>query len=285
MTDEGKAAHDAPLTAWEERLRGEGRYRVDLSEFAGPLDLLLYLIQENEVEISDIPVARIADQFLAYVQGAPRLDLDQAGEFLVMASTLLELKSRMLLPEEEVGEIEGVDDLEDPRWELVQQLLAYRKVKEAALGLEARLASREGRVPPGDAVSFSEPVGEGEPEPIPIGAVQVWDLVRAFARVLRETSVAGVSSVRYDDVPVAVHMDRIVSRLEAMPERRASFLALAREQPDRLHLVGLFLALLELVKLHKVGVEQAMEGGDISIRLRPVSDALLADDSPSQEGA
>ncbi|MBI4229271.1 MAG: segregation/condensation protein A [Planctomycetes bacterium] len=285
MTDGGKASPGSPLTAWEERLRGEGRYRVDLSEFAGPLDLLLYLIKENEVEIAEIPVARIADQFLAYVQGAPSLDLDQAGEFLVMASTLLEIKSRLLLPDEAVGEIEGVEDLEDPRWELVQQLLAYRKVKEAALGLEARLASREGRVPPGDAVSFSEPVEAGEPQPIPVGAVQLWDLVRAFARVLRETSVAGVSAIRYDDVPVAVHMDRLVTRLETAPERRVSFLALAREQPDRLYLVGLFLALLELVKLRKVAVEQAMEGGDIAIRLRPASDALPADDTPPQEGA
>src|SRR5438105_1657959 len=118
----------------ERRTKDEGRmdYRVDLPVFRGPLDLLLYLVKRNEVDVCDIPIARIAEQFRAYLDVLQLIDVELAGDFLVMAATLMEIKSRMLLPRGE----ESAEEDEDPRLELVRQLIEYKKYKDAAALLE-----------------------------------------------------------------------------------------------------------------------------------------------------
>src|SRR4051812_16462872 len=146
-------------------------YTVALETFHGPLDLLLYLVKRNEVDILDIPIAAVADQFVAYLQVMQTLDVELAGDFLVMAATLLEIKSRLLLPPEAHAE---EDELDDPRNELVKQLLEYRKFKDAASTLEG-LAERQGTRLARDETHDAGPTAEPRVKP-----VELWDLVSAF---------------------------------------------------------------------------------------------------------
>ncbi|MFM9996014.1 MAG: segregation and condensation protein A, partial [Phycisphaerales bacterium] len=145
-------------------------YRVRLEAFQGPLDLLLFLIRRAEVDVTDIPISTIADQYLEHLAAIERIDIDLAGEFLVMAATLMEIKSRSLLPQEAAAE---GDDEPDPRRELVKQLLEYRKFKDAAAALEEcaeKQTTRMARIAP------------DEPQPpgaTPVRPVELWDLVGA----------------------------------------------------------------------------------------------------------
>ncbi len=234
-------------------------YRVELDVFAGPLDLLLYLVQREEIDIFDIPIARITEQYLEYLRVLETIDIALAGEFLVMASTLMEIKSRMLLPQTGGHEPEGDDD---PRRELVKQLLEYRRFRRAAetlrhLADEASLIYS--RVPQREPVEAEEEAGE----PIFQG-VQVWDLVAAFGRLMRDTAAATAASrVVYDDTPIHVYMERILRDLEQRGQ--LAFSELFRDHPDRARMVGVFLALLELVKAGKVRAEQNELFGEIWI--------------------
>ncbi len=126
---------------------GQDDYKVQLEVFEGPLDLLLYLIKRDELDIYDIPIERITQQYMQYLDVMKMLDLSIAGEFLVMAATLMMIKSRMLLPVEERPELEAEED--DPRWDLVRQLVEYKKFKDAADHLESLALQPGGRVHPG----------------------------------------------------------------------------------------------------------------------------------------
>jgi len=222
-------------------------FRVELDVFRGPLDLLLYLVRKHEVEITEIPIAPITDQFLSYLEVLKDLNVDDAGEFLEMASTLVEIKSRMLLPRPE--EIE--DPLEDPRHDLVERLLEYKKFKDAASMLEDR--SREWQL---RFVRLADelPARGRDPAAEPIHEVELWDLVSAFGRILRESSTSQPSSIRYDDTPIHVYMTHIHAQLR---ERgRLGFSELLNPSMHRSTLIGLFLAVLELVRHHGARVEQ-----------------------------
>lgn len=222
-------------------------FRVELEVFRGPLDLLLYLVRKHEVEITEIPIAPITEQFLAYLEVLKELNVDDAGDFLEMASTLVEIKSRMLLPRPE--EVE--DPLEDPRHDLVQRLLEYKKFKDASTMLEERGRQWQQRFPrlANDALQRSR-----DPAEEPIHEVELWDLVSAFARILRENAVTPASNIRYDDTPIHVYMCRIHERLRQQP--RLAFTELLSANMHRSSLIGLFLAVLELVRHHGVRVEQ-----------------------------
>ena len=174
-------------------------FLVDLDIFRGPLDLLLYLVRKHEVEITEIPIAPITDQFLEYLAVLEQLDVDAVGDFLDVASTLVEIKSRMVLPRSE--EIE--DPLEDPRRELVERLLEYKRFKDAATILEERSRDWQRRYPR----LANDLVGrERDPAQEPIREVELWDLVSAFGRILREKEAERPSSIVYDDTPVHVYM-------------------------------------------------------------------------------
>ena len=238
-------------------------YRVDLPVFRGPMDLLLYLVKRNEVDICDIPIARIAEQFSEYLGVIQLLDVEQAGDFLVMASTLMEIKSRMLLPRsEEAGEEE-----EDPRLELVRQLIQYKKYKDAAALLEAQAERQSYRLPR----LVVPPQAGADPAQQPLRAVELWDLVSAFGRLMRETLALAPQQIVIDETPIHVHMETIVARLAAVPH--LSFRELFTPPYTRGRLLGLFLATLELIKARQVIAEQPDPFGAIVLAKAPPAEA------------
>jgi segregation and condensation protein A len=238
-------------------------YQVDLDTFRGPLDLLLYLVKRQEVDICDIPIARIAGQFLEYVQVIERLDVEWAGEFLVMAATLMEIKSRMLLPRSQEEE----EEEEDPRQELVRQLLEYKSFKEAAVLLESRAEEQLSRLPrqvPAEAAPL-------DPAQQPLRRVELWDLVSAFGRLMRETLALQPTQIVLDETPQQVHMDEVLGQLSRQP--RLTLKDLFQPPHTRSRLLGLFLAILELIKSRQIVAEQPEPFGEIWIHRAPPAEA------------
>ena len=231
-------------------------YTVALDTFHGPLDLLLHLVRKNEVDVLDIAVSKLADQFIEYMQVVRELNFELAGDFLVMAAMLAELKSKSLIPRpDESDEEEG----EDPRRELVRQLLEYRTFKDAAAALESRADAHSVRVA---RVAPEEPANPSTPA---VRAVELWDLVAAFARLMRETQATRATSVVQDDTPQHVYETRVRERVRA--EGRVAFRDLFEPPHHRARLIGLFLAMLELVKVRAVWLEQPEPFGDIWVIL------------------
>jgi segregation and condensation protein A len=239
-------------------------FRVDLEIFRGPLDLLLYLVRKHEVEIVDIPIAPITDQFLEYLAVLEQLDVNAVGDFLDMASTLVEIKSRMVLPRG--GEIE--DELTDPRQQLVARLLEYKKFKDAASMLEERgrgWQERFGRLA-NDLPRRVRNLGEEE-----IREVELWDLVSAFGRIMRDSEATKPSNIIYDETPIHVYMTQIKA---ALVERgRLAFRELFRPGMHKSALIGVFLAVLELVRHQQARAEQNQLFGELWILPGPEQDA------------
>jgi segregation and condensation protein A len=231
-------------------------FRVDLSVFRGPLDLLLYLVRQHEVEIVDIPIASITDQYLEYLTLIEKIDVNAVGDFLAMASLLIEIKSQQVLPR--CDEVEG--ELEDPRQELVRRLLEYKKYRDAASMLEERGRDWQQRYP---RLSTDVPRMERDPAGEPIREVELWDLVNAFGRIMRETDAARPSNIVYDDTPIHVYMSRIHARLAQAG--RLSFHDLFERGMHKSTMVGIFMAVLELVRHHRVRLEQNSLFGEIWI--------------------
>ena len=228
-------------------------YQVDLDSFRGPLDLLLYLVKRNEVDVCDIPIARVTEQFLEHLRVLEMIDVERAGDFLVMAATLMEIKSKMVLPR---GEEEAAEE-EDPRQELVRQLLEYKQFKDAAGVLETRAEQQLYRLPR-QPLELPGPVDAARQ---PLAAVELWDLVSAFGRLMRETLALQPKQIIVDETPVHVHMEWILAVLERQP--RLAFAELFTPPRHRGRLVGLFLALLELMKRRSVQAEQDHPFGEI----------------------
>lgn len=227
-------------------------YTVALDTFCGPLDLLLYLVKRNEVDVLDIPIAKIADQFRDYVQVVQELDVEFAGEFLVMAATLVEIKSRMLLP----ADAQAADeDQPDPRRELVKQLLEYRKFKDAAAALEERAEAQGTRVP-----RQEPPATTGPATPV-VRPVELWDLVSAFARLMRETQSLQPATIAVDDTPQHVYEAQIRERVLAAG--RVPFRDVFTPPYHKARLIGIFLAILELIRNHGLGLECGDAEGDV----------------------
>jgi len=223
-------------------------FQVELTEFRGPLDLLLFLVRKQEVEIADIPIAPITEQFLQYLEVLQELDVNGVGDFVEMASTLIEIKSRSVLPHAE--EIE--EPLEDPRQDLVRRLLEYKRFKDAASMLEERGKAWQEHFP---RLASDVPERPRNPAEESIREVEMWDLVSAFGRILREQAANSPSNIVYDDTPIEVYMQRIHDQLRQ--SGRLSMSELFRAYTNRSTLVGLFLATLELVRHHGVHLEQS----------------------------
>lgn len=233
-------------------------YRVDLDIFRGPLDLLLFLVKRDEIDIRDIPIARVTEQFREYLEVLQMIDIERVGDFLVMAATLMEIKSKLLLPRPE----ESNEPMEDPRRELVRQLMQYKRFKEAAQvleGLAEKQSKRFGRQP--------LPVSPANPVNRAVQAVELWDLVSAFARLMRETLASQPQQITVDHTPLQVHMHHIVDRLKET--NRLPFSALFDPPHSRSRLVGLFLGILELTKRKWIQPEQPDIFGDIWVSLAP----------------
>jgi segregation and condensation protein A len=234
-------------------------YLVDLANFRGPLDLLLYLVKHNEVDVCDIPIAKVTEQFLEYLRLLEMIDVERAGDFLVMAATLMEIKSKMLLPRGD----EPAEEEADPRRELVRQLLEYKKFKDAATLLEAQAERQLSRMPR-QPVEIPQPPGLAEQ---PLRQVELWDLVSAFGRLMRETLALQPQQIVADQTPIHVYMEAIAERLRSEP--RLAFSALFTPPYNRGRLLGLFLAVLELIKGRRVIAEQADPFGEIWLHAAP----------------
>ena len=232
-------------------------YRVRLELFEGPLDLLLHLIKKNEVDVRELPVAQITEQYLAYLDLLRDLNLDIAGEYLVMAATLTLIKSRMLLPSPEPEEGEEAD----PRADLVRQLLEYQRYREAAESLGDRPLLRRD--------TFTrEPSLEGlppEPEGAPRIKVTLWELMEAFRVVLKRAEPDPVHQVAGEAVSLRARIDTLLSTLGVA--RRVTFDSLFGDQPTRGYVIVTFLAVLELMKQHVVEALQEEIMGPIMITL------------------
>lgn len=237
-------------------------YSVALEAFHGPLDLLLHLVKRNEVDILDIPIAALAEQFLDYLNVMQALDMDLAGDFVVMAATLMEIKSRMLLP---AGTLEEADDAADPRRDLVKQLLEYRRFKEAAAALEACVERQGERSARHDV---PEPAAHRDPAVKP---VELWDLVSAFARLMRETQSLQPTTIAVDDTPQYVYEARIKERV--LSEGRIAFISAFTPPYWKARLIGIFLAILELIRNRGIGLEQPEERGEIWLVALPLEPA------------
>ena len=236
-------------------------YRVNLDIFAGPLDLLLYLVRKEEVDIYDIPISRITDQYIRYVEMLKSLDIDLAGDFLVMAATLMHIKSAMLLPKAEPDQIEA-DDLADPRTELIRQLLEYKKFKDAANLLNDAADRHKERFPRPDSIIESlNP--DTEPQ-IDIDRVSIWDLLEAFASLIEATGADRAIRQIKDDTPIDLYQIEILHRLQT--EGPMNFERIFESKPDRVVMIGLFLALLELVREKLVWAKQSPSSHSIHLR-------------------
>lgn len=236
-------------------------YRVELDLFNGPLDLLLYLVKRSEVDICDVSLAEIASQFVTYLEVLQFIDLDLAGEFLVTASTLIEIKSRSVLPQDEPDEVIENSATEDlARSELVRRLLEYRKFKEAAAELEERAARWQERYP---RLSVEQPSDSADPIEDRIREVELWDLVSALGRVLQKKEVVGNASLQRDETPVAVLVEQMAERVRR--EGRLPFSMFFDGTNDRGRIVGVFLAILELVRHHGFKAEQPVDSSEIWI--------------------
>ena len=232
-------------------------FRVDLQDFRGPLDLLLYLVRKHEVEIVDLPIAMIAEQFRDHLEVLEELDVNAVGDFLEMASTLIEIKSRMVLPRND--EVE--DEIDDPRQELVKRLLEYKRFRDAASMLDERSRAWQERTP---RMANDLPRRQRELAAEPIREVELWDLVSAFGRIMRENVQSRPSSIVYDDTPIHVYMERIHTRL--MSDGSLALSELFEAGMHKSTLVGIFLAMLELVRHHDVRAEQDESFGKIVLR-------------------
>ena len=177
-------------------------YKINLDVFSGPLDLLLYLVRKEEVDIYDIPLAKITEEYIRYVDVIKMLDVDTAGEFLVMAATLMEIKSAMLLPADEVDALSQEEGL-DPRGELIRQLLEYKKFKDAANMLRLSAEDQENKFPRSDNIITSlKP--DAEPE-LDLDELSVWDLLGAFDAIMKATgNMMDISHIT-DDTPIDLY--------------------------------------------------------------------------------
>jgi segregation and condensation protein A len=239
-----------------EYFRSSEAYRVDLAAFQGPLDLLLYLIQKDEIDIYDIPVGQITAQYLKYLAVIQALDIDTAGDFLVMAATLTRIKARLLLP---VQPAESLDE-EDPRAELVRRLLEYKRFKEAAVALRgqeeerSRWHVRQARWPYLDEQDL----------PPPQLRFNMYELLCALSNVLEKLDVPTVHTVQREPFTVDEKMARIRERLQTGPLVR--FDELFAGDAIKMEVVVTFIALLELCKRGEVGFVQTEFLGPIWIR-------------------
>ncbi len=257
-------------------------YRVDLDIFKGPLDLLLYLVRRDELDPLNLPLARIVHEFETFIDLLEFLDLEMIGDFVVMASTLAEIKSRVVLPvpEEEDGpEGEIVDD--DPSSDLIKRLLEYRKYKQAASALEEHAAEWQERYP---RISSDRPRVGNEPAADLIKEVELWDLVSALARVLEKKILEQEAKIRDDDTPIHVYVEQVGTLVRE--NEKVAFTSLFDDANRKSQIVGIFLAILELLRHHSFRAEQDSDFGEIWV-MPPLSDASrdegrIVDDSLGQ---
>jgi segregation and condensation protein A len=250
------------------------QFRAELEVFSGPLDLLLHLIRQEEVDIFEVPLARITDRYLAAVRTMEFFDINVAAEFLVVAATLMEIKSKTLLPPDPTAE---EDEEDDPGVELVRRLIEYKEFREAADHLGERVKAPAEKFPRPRALPADAGSEQPEPESL-LEELAVWDLMAAFAEVIEQTRLVPSTRIIHSDVPLSVYMDEVlqVVRLARGP---VDFLDFFRDENSRPRIVGIFLALLELFRRKLIQVVEI--DGTLEICLRePEPEAAAETDEP-----
>lgn len=225
-------------------------HAIKLPVFEGPLDLLLYLIRQNELDIYDIPIESVTRQYLDVLYAMEKLNLEVAGEFFVMAATLMYIKSRMLLPKsEQVAQADTEEEEADPRWELVQQLLEYKKLKESASKIKELIALQQ------DVIPRSYHPEDEEPETRalkPTDRIELWNTFNLVLRRLSERLAHG--SIKGEQITVADRMEFLLKKIET--EDSFTFSSLIPQEASISFLVATFLAILELTRLRRLDLRQ-----------------------------
>jgi len=235
-------------------------FKVQFEIFEGPLDLLLYLVKKEEVDIYEVNLTKLATEFIAYVDLMRQLALDIAGEFLVMASTLMYIKSRELLPKDQQAVVEGEEEGEDPRWELIRQLVEYKKFKDAAGRLQEMEATQENvyrRTAP--KLEFEAPAQRMQ--------VSIFDLVNAVNVILKRFVAADTRDIFEDKWTVSEKIETIVNLIRERPAVKFSELFAAAT--SRTEVVVTFLAMLELIRLKQIVIAQPEAFAEIEIAQAP----------------
>jgi len=256
-------------------------YKVNLDNYYGPMDLLLHLVKESELDITAVTLSRACEQYIRFLTAMEKLDIDLSGDFLSLASQLLLIKSRTLAPPEaaptEEGEPEAEED-QDASLELIRKLLEYKRFKDRSRALDLQAAERSRR--------FGRPFIrlEGETEQEPLRNLELWDLVLLYSKVVKGTRLDAMLSILYRDVPLELFIDRI---LRGLAEKHAlGFFELVGDRTDRAQVLGTFLALLQLAKEQKVCLEQDADHADIRVEARQdVHHEDTKDTKPTNEGA
>ena len=252
-------------------------YKVKFEVFEGPLDLLLYLIKKEEVDIYEVNLTQLAAQFIEYIEVMRMLDLDIAGEFLVMASTLMYIKSRELLPVEQQVVVEGEEEGEDPRWELIRQLVEYKKFKDAAVQLQVLETRQENVYPrlPGKPEFDTE-------QALAKADVSIFDLINAVNSVLKRLAPReDLRDIFEDKWTVSEKIEQLLAALRGSP--RLKFSALFAEATSRSEVVVTFLALLELIRLKQLVALQSEHFGEIELSRAP--QPIAASEGPAAEAS
>ncbi len=249
-------------------------YRIKLPVFEGPLDLLLFLIRKSEIDIYDIPIESVTRQYLDVLHGMKELDLEIAGDFFVMAATLMEIKSRMLLPKGQAAADPDADDDDpiDPRYELVHQLLQYKKFKEAAHELQELATFQDNKLP---RLVIEEKLGEDDRPLKPLDRIDLWNAFNLVLRRLAEKLVVG--EIKDEQVTVSDQMEVILEKLRT--EKTFLFTSLLPERVELRMLVASFLAVLELTRLGRLRVRQDDAFTDIICTAR---ETAADEETPSQ---
>ncbi len=226
----------------------------------------MYLIRKDEVDIYDIPISSITEQYIKYIEMMKSLDIDLAGDFLVMAATLMQIKSAMLLPKAEPDSIEA-EDFDDPRAELIRQLLEYKKFKDAANLLDEAAQEQQQRTPrPGTIIDKLKDTQEPE---LDLDQVSVWDLLEAFDTILQATGASFDISHITDDTPIDLYQIDLLHKLQS--EGPMPFGRIFENCKNRLAMVGMFLGFLELIRDGLAGAEQ-QEGVSGAIHVTSLTD-------------
>jgi len=250
-------------------------YKVQFEVFEGPLDLLLYLVKKEEVDIYEVNLTKIATQFIEYIELMRQLDLEVAGEFLVMASTLMYIKSRELLPVDQQVEAEGDEEEEDPRWELIRQLVEYKKFKDAAGQLQKREAEQENVFPRLPGKLEFEPA-----QPPPRPEVSLFDLIHAVSSVLKRFQQRDEPRDIFDDKWSVSEKIELLRQLIG-GKGALKFSELFQQIASRMEVVVTFLALLELIRLKQIVVSQPAPFGEIEIWRAPALSAATVVAAPA----
>ncbi len=263
----------------ETRPRDGGEYVVSLPVFEGPLDLLLHLIQKHELDIMDIPVSFITEKYVEYISLMQALSIDVTSEYLVMAATLVHIKSKSLLPPDAAAQDDeelALDEI-DPREELIRRLLEYQKYKQAAADLNERGAL-------GRDVFTRGAVLEEKEGPAPLARVEVWTLLDAFAKVLARTKVKIEHQVSFDQMTITERIQQLCDRLAQ--RGKCAFDELFEGQATRFDLIITFLAILEMTKLKMTKLYQVDPLAPIHIELAAATTVMPPPDreAPDADG-